>query len=397
MKKQNKKGINEVGIGIVVMALLLLFGGIFFNGDGDSFIKDKNGNSYNNVNKYLDPEHDDYIFFMNNTEIGRQNKVVDSFPNIELGGEESYNVLYQDNNFFLTANPFSGTYYSFFVPLDSPQEVKNLLVYFNLDKSSGSQNLILRLNDQIIYNGQARSSESPLSIPINVKKNFNMSANNSNDISTINAKITIEIEKPAFYSLFNWNKFEVKNLKILERRKTTSNNLREFSFQIDKEYLDNVYARFVIACDSSTERLPIEIDVNGYTLDSFIPECTSKFNTITKEIPKNILNENNNKLSMSTEGFYKIAYSFNKVYFNDKDVYFFDLPTFNGIYDAVIYGEFDTQIIDIRLNDEPFSIESREMKNIINYLETGKNKLEILTKPVLIKELRVEKSTFYED
>ena len=113
-------------------------------------------------------------------------------------------------------------------------------------------------------------------------------------------------------------------------------------------------------------------------------------------VPLSILkNQGANSIIMETEGYYKVAYSLNKIYFNDKDVYKFTINSFNDIVDVIIYGDFDKNVIDLRLNSQTFSLARDEIKSIIPYLRFGTNELRILTKPVEIEELIVEKNEFY--
>ena len=50
--------------------------------------------------------------------------------------------------------------------------------------------------------------------------------------------------------------------------------------------------------------------------------------------------------------------------------------------------------IDIRLNGQTMELDRDEIKSIIPYLRFGTNELKILTKPVEIKELIIEKNEF---
>ena len=127
----SKKGVNQVGIGIIAMAVLLLLGAIFiddpnFNSKTNYLdIKNNNSNSYPQEN---------YIFYLNNTDLGRQNKVTESFPNIELGSKEEYNTIYIGNSFRLNANPFTSNPYSFNINIKDPENVNELLIYFKSEK-----------------------------------------------------------------------------------------------------------------------------------------------------------------------------------------------------------------------------------------------------------------------
>jgi hypothetical protein len=60
-----------------------------------------------------------------------------------------------------------------------------------------------------------------------------------------------------------------------------------------------------------------------------------------------------------------------------------------------MYGDFDKEIIDIKLNSQIMSLRRDEIKSIIQYLRFGTNELKILTKPVEIKEFIIEKNEFY--
>jgi len=55
-----------------------------------------------------------------------------------------------------------------------------------------------------------------------------------------------------------------------------------------------------------------------------------------------------------------------------------------------IYGEFDVDAIDIKLNNEILSVNKNEIQSIIRHLKYGTNEITILTKPVEIEELSIE-------
>lgn len=376
--KNIKKATNQIGIGIIAMAILLLLGGIFLD-DGtvykDDYLDNKDKNN-------LYPE-ENYLFYLNSTDIGRQNKVTVSFPNVVIGAKEENNIIYVGNDFKLRANPFSKTYYSFNAQFSEPSNVNKFYLYFDVNRITGKQDIVVKIDDQIYYKNKATASEIPLTI--NYKPKINRS----------DVKVTIEIDKPAWYSLFNWNSFEFSELKVVENIQDKSNTEKDFSFQVDKQFLERVEINLVVDCQNTLDNIkPIQVDVNGYSIEDFTPNCASRYNTITREIPINILDEKQNNLQIKTKGYYKLAYSLNKIYFNDKETYKFTIANFNDVIDVVMYGDFDKDVVDLKLNGKIMSLKRNEIKSIIQYLRYGTNEVEFLTKPISIEEFVIEKSEF---
>lgn len=379
--RHTKKAVNEVGIGIIAMAVLLLLGSIFVDDSGSFGNGNNNYNNNNNNNNNYYP-HENFLFYLNNTNIGKQNKVTESFPNIELGSEVENDIIYIGNNFRLNANPFSSNRYNMTINIDDPKDTKYLLIYFKPERLSGDNEMIISVNGKRAVATPARASDVPINIPI---YNYNRST----------LTLSYELVKPSFLDIFNWNKLDITDIKVVEVKQNTENNQREFNFQIDKEFLERAYVDLSITCEKQ-QRVSeaIKIEVNGYIISNQNPDCTSRHNKITAQIPLNILKEDKNTLILETEGFYKVAYGINKVYYNDKELYKFTINSFNDIIDVVIYGDFDREVIDLRLNSQTFSLRRDEIKSIIPYLRFGVNELKILNKPVEIDELIIEKNEF---
>lgn len=376
--KLNKKAQNQIGFAIIAMALLLLFGSIFMD-DGSisksDYLKSKSENS----NGY--PE-ESYLFYLNDTEIGRQSKVTESFPNVRIGNKEENNVIYVGNNFKLRATPFSKTHYSFDLSFTDLENLNKYLLYFDVNKISGDQDLKIYLDGKLYYKNQALDNEMPLIMTY--------TPTNKSSVT-----VTFEIDKPNWYDLFNWNSYEVNNLKVIENIQDKSNNQKEFDFGIDKAYLERVELNLVVDCKETGDSLkPITVDINDYVIADFTPDCNSRYNTITKELPLNILNSDKNEVIFKTNGYYSIAYGLNKIYFNDKETYKFTINSFNDIIDVVMYGDFDEEVIDLRLNGQTMSLERDEIISIIPYLRFGSNELKFLTKPLEIDEFIIEKNEF---
>ncbi len=374
-----KKANNQIGMAIIVMALLLLFGGIFLEDSTNTNNSNSNNYDNNNLNK------SSFLFLLESIDIGKQKKVTQSYPNILLGSKEEFNTIFLGNDFRINANPFTTIPFSFDVDLSNNDNVNYLLLYFNLKRISGGQDLIILVNGKEISKNQANSAN----IPIKIYNTFN-STNNSTKM-----RITFLIDKPKWYSIFNWNKFDIVELKVVEVLRDKENNKRSFDFLINKDFLERVYLDLVISCDEVKEiSKPIEVVINNYILSNANPKCTSKYNKITTDIPIEILSNKKNRMTFKTNGFYKIAYSINKIYFNDEQTYKFNINNFNNFNDVVMYGDFNKEVIDVRLNSNNMSLTRNEYKSVLEYLRLGVNEITFLEKPLEIKKFTIEESIF---
>ena len=385
-KVRDRRATAEVGIAIIAMAILLLLGGIFVDSDSsskDDFFSSKGESiSDNNIDDDLDSNWEDsYLFYMYDTEIGRQRKVTQSFPNIDLGSKQEFNVVYLGNSFELMANPFSRTRYNFDVYFEDSDDVNYYMLYFNFDRESGEQALIIRADDDIVYQNMVTSSD----LPIIINKKF------YNDSS----KVSFELLKPKWYDIFNWNKFSVSSFKVVSVTQDRSNNEKDFTFEVNKGFLERVELNIVVSCDDGDKGdKPVKVTVNEYTIADFNPNCEDYINSETREIPLTILSNKINNLVFETSGFYKLSYSINKIYYNDEDTYSFQINSFNDIIDVVMYGDFDEEVLDLRINSQTLALERDEIMSIIPYLRFGSNEIKFLTKPIEIDEFIIEKNEF---
>jgi hypothetical protein len=371
---ENKKAVNEVGVGIIIMALLLFMGGVFVD-SSSSNSDDENDFESNDEN---------ILWKIENTNLGRQVKEIESFPNIELGSKEKVDIVYIGNSFRLNANMFAKNVYEFDLSFKDPEDVSSILVYFNIDRIRGDNPIIVKYNGIQVMKTLAKSSDLPLSLPVRISNSENFTS----------MKVSLEIEKPAFYSLFNWNKIDFSGFKIAQVSEDVSNRNREFNFQIKKdEFLKNVYIDLLIDCDEvKTVSEAVKITINGYIILNNNPNCQSSNSKISGNIPLNILNSDDGKntILFETEGYYKVGYGINKVYFNDKKNYKFSLNNFNGVGDIILFGDFDRSVIDIKINNHQINLIRNEITSILDYLRLGINEIKILTDKVEIEELTIE-------
>ena len=372
---KNKKAMNEVGVGIIIMALLLFMGGVFV---------DTNSSGSKNNNNDFESDDENILWKIENSNLGRQVKETESFPNIELGSREKIDIVYIGNSFRLNANMFAKNVYEFDLSFKNPEDVSSILVYFNIDRIRGENPIIVKYNGKQVMKTLAKSSDLPLSIPVRI--------NNPENFTSM--RVSLEIEKPAFYSLFNWNKIDFSGFKIAQVSEDVSNRNREFNFQIENdEFLENVYLDLLIDCDEVNEiSEAIKVTVNGYIILNNNPNCQSSNAKISGNVPLNILNtdDKKNTILFETEGYYKVGYGINKVYFNDKKNYKFSLNNFNGVGDIIMYGDFDISVIDVKVNNHQITLVRDEITSILDYLRLGTNEIKILTDKVEIEELVVE-------
>ena len=345
---KTKKATQALGIGIMAFALLLLLGGIISDTDF----------SYNEKNEYLEnkdhryghelPE-ENYLFYINESDIGRQNIVRESYPNIELGSKEEFKTVYIANNIELKANPFTKTKVNLRITPSNRENLQKLLIYANPESISGKQDLLVYINGNLEAQISPKSNHFPITLT-NIPQNSSFT-------------LTLELVKPKWYQLFNWNKLHLKDFRVVEVNQNEENNKREFNFHIEKDFLETVTIDLSISCENIKELSEaIEVKVNDYIISNQNPQCTSKHNRISAEVPLNILSNKINTLELKTSGFYKVAYSINKVYFNDQQEYKFTINSFNDIIDVIMYGDFDREVIDIKLNTKILQLERDEIK-----------------------------------
>lgn len=380
----NKKGLNQLGAGIIVMALLLFLSGLFsLDNSSQSNYINSNNNYYSNNTSY-DPN---VLFSLQNQVIGKDYKQIISFSNVYLGSKEDYKVIYLGNSFYLHSNPFTVSEHTIQVSVDNISNVGSLYLYFNTNRT-GEENLNVYVNGQLISSNKALPGDIPIVINKNQIKVF------KNKTLENQIFITFKLSKPKFYDIFNWNTLKIYDLKVVEKELNNDNKKKSFRFKTDNPYLKSLYVDLVISCGKYSgieDAPPIYGLLNGQIVFQDNPNCKSSNTVLEKNIPLNLLNNGYNELTLSTNGYYKLAVRVNEIYFNDQDTYYFNVDNFNNINDIVIYGDFDQDVIDLYINDRLISLGRREVKSILPYLVYGLNKITILTKPVEIKNLYIRK------
>jgi hypothetical protein len=367
-----KKKAN-IGLGILIMAVILLLGGILLSDNEFTWSSTKDRVDLDELG-YGD---ENTLFLLNDTSIGRQKKVTESFPNIEVGSKTTYENIYIGNSFTLNANPFTKNVQTIMIQNENYENTKYYYLYFNPKIVSGDNEMVIGVNGKKVAQIKGEDKEMPIILPKVNNHTFYVSFN---------------VIKPPFYSIFNWNKREISDVSVVAVNENLKNKEKLINFDMDLEELEKAYIDVIVSCkDTSRDLLPaLKVKVNDYILTDQNPDCSTRDNRLTLQIPLNILKENKNNLSFSTDGFYKLSYGINKIYYTDKQTYKFNVNNFNNIVDVIIYGEFDDDVIDLRINKKLISLQRDEIKSIIGYLRYGVNELKILNLPVDIEELRIE-------
>jgi hypothetical protein len=381
--KTNKKTINEIGVGIILMAILLLLGNLLVD---NTQTNSKNKNYFDSDSEEnLVYNSENYFFRISETTIGKQQTEIETYSNIYLGTKTEFKTIYLGNTFYLHSNPFNSNINSIKLDLKKYRNnTKSLLLYFDTERN-GDEDLKIFANGQLVSRNKATSKDIPILI-IEPKKYLN---ENSSKLI-----ISFQLNKPSWYDFFNWNKVEIRNLKIVQEIENNDYKEKIINFNIDRTNLKNLIVDMTISCSeySGKEIAPPIIGLlNDQEVFSENPNCISRFTKITANIPSSILKNIDNELKITTSGFYKVALRLKQVYYNEQDIYYFNVNSFNDFYDAFLFGDFDKNAIDLRLNGKYISLKRGEGKSVITYLRHGVNEIEILTKPIEIKNLYIEK------
>jgi hypothetical protein len=376
----NKKANKELGIGIIAFALLLLLVGIFQeNPITLEPIDNSNNGAYNNDEF---PEKN-YLFYLEDFELGTQKKSTQSFPNIKLGSQKEYITTFIEPRIILIENMFRSVEYKLSYSIENTKDTKELLLYSNIEQLSGSNEIEVYNNGKLITSIPAKSKY----LPIRIRE---LNKNGTNEI-------VLKIKKVPFYNIFSWNKIEFRDFRIVELRKNEDENTKTFTFEVDKENLQNVSIQLVVNCEENSKTSQgIEIKVNDYILTNQNPTCTSRYNRIGVLVPKNILTfDKPNTLTLSTQGYYTLAYSITSTSFNEQESYKFVINDFSEIFDVVVYGDYDKNYLSIKINNKRLEIPRNDYVSIFPYVRYGVNEIEFLQKPLSIKEFVIEKIDYY--
>ncbi len=374
MNKVNKKGTKELGIGIIAFAMLILIGGIL--SDNPISVSEKDQYSSSKTSNY--PE-ENYLFYLEDFDLGKEQKITSNYPNVEIGSKEELNSIYIRQYLELKSNMFKKNEAEIRLVVTSREDLKELQIYSSSNQLSGDENLIFKINGK-----EVAEVPSEGYFPVTIR-----------DIPQNDTFVlSVSLNKPKWYELFNWNKLELTDFRIIEVLEDSNEKTKQFSFDVNShEYLDELLVDLVVSCDVVKEYSEsISVKVNDYIVGNQNPSCASRYNRMTFNISKNILNDEDepNILEFQTEGYYKLGYSIIKTYYNDQEVYKFNIQDFSEVFDVIMYGDFNKETIDVEINKKIISLERDEIKSILPYLRIGVNQIEFRDMPLEIDEFVIE-------
>ena len=377
---QQKQESIKVIVGMAVLVFMFLAGTFFI---GKSPVQDNPEPSTGNGNDNYEREEplEDYILYINDSYLGKSQTKVDPFPNIHLGIQKEHRKIVEHQGFELSSSPFSNNYYVLDLQLEDSKNVKELLIYFSPNNLKGNPRIIVKTQNTGT-SSYLRSGDTPLIL---------------GGIFNTSTSILFKIERPKWYNLFTRDKAEIENLQVLANYENREEMTKTYNFDIQKEHLQQAFIELLVACDNKkTISDAIKIELNGYIIANTNPDCLTRIKKVTAKIPLNILKENRNTLEFETKGFYTFSYTINKIYLNEQKQYPFLIKDFNGLYDIIIRGDFDQEIISILINNKKINLARDNITSIIQYVRLGTNTLEFRENELYVKELYIQETNYWD-
>jgi hypothetical protein len=383
--KTKKAIINPFSIGIILFLFLLIF--VLFSdietnnnsNDKYSYLNNKEKtSSITSIDEEIDPSK---IFKLGKTYIGKEKTVVENSEYFELGAIERFLQLHS-GSFNLKKKLFGSSFYYFEIPIENKKFLDSLLFYFEPEYLSGSDAMFnININNLKFIKTPIDAKNTPIKIKLdNTTKNAD------------SLKIEISILNDGFFSFPN---VRINDFKVLGKMLSDKNSKKDFYFQTNLRSIDELDLELIVRCRDKKEYGFVDISINENLIETLIPNCNLGEEVINIPIPLSILDGDKNKLTFETDSFFQISYNLNSKYLEQGNVYRFTINNFNDFLDIVVYGNFDKEVIDIKVNSKTLSLKKDEVLSIFPYLKIGVNQVKILTSPLEIEEFVVEKVDYY--
>ena len=367
-----KKSLNPFAIGIILFSFLALFFVFFEN--NNSIVSKSDYESLEVVNK------SDKLFFLEDKTLGSQTTISQNYKDITIGKIRENDVIYSTNFFRLNSNPFGSNEIKLSFDIFDAKDTEELLVYFNTNYIKGDSQIVnFDLNGLKQVKTLLSNENSPLSIRFDQK------------LKTLqNVDMIINLENIAFYDFFNWNKADVKEFSIVQSKVSNDSVNMNFNFEVKLEDLKSSYITIYVSC-LDDDRDEISFYVNENFISKAFPTCQKDSEEFKINVPINLFEDKQNTLILKTEALYKISFSIQNEYFERRNSYTFNLDSFKNLYDVVLYGDFNKDKLNIKINSKTVELDLDEVKSIMPYLNFGVNKITFLDDDLEIYELSIEK------
>ncbi|NIA04191.1 MAG: hypothetical protein GWP09_02465 [Nitrospiraceae bacterium] len=205
-----------------------------------------------------------------------------SIDDIRISALTEAKVLRTENPFFIKSNIFSSKTKKIMFKINDLDNTNNILLSFTSSKHKGI--LEIYLNGYEIMNYELSSSNIK---PVELPKDYLQDQN------------VLEFKVSRGFLLSNY--YNIENLKVTAYVKNKLHSKSTSTFQIsdtELQTIDSAKLTYFIQCHSNEEG-KLSIDINGYSLGSFMPDCDS-FRKI--EFPVSYLSSGDNYLNFATDG-----------------------------------------------------------------------------------------------
>lgn len=294
----------------------------------------------------------------------------------ELGSISLYSTMEQESDLlgsrlYVSRNIFSNNYQDMNFKLEDVYDLTALGLFFNV--VSGKGKIIVRLNENNIYQGQGTSFDLPINLPLNFLK--------------YNNKLTIMASSPGL-NIFRSNYYELRDVSLVKTEKfVNKEEVRMFS--VDKEQMksDGKLEFYVNCLKVGKAQGILEVSLNERNIFTKRIGCDTGKNMV--EVRKEYFKDGENSLKFEIDrGDYKIEdlnleYSIKT---GENPMYYFSID------EEDLYKEFELRLLFGRgelkramiiLNGEEISMISEEeewVKDISGYLDKGENYIKIIPK-----------------
>ena len=394
IKMKSKKS-SAFAIGIALFLLLIGFSLLFEDPSSDKYtyndykaVNDKDNSNIFSLRKSSNLKGDEIenLLYLEDKKIGDSNIVSRQYTNEEVGIVEDFVDLQYGGNFILRSNPLRRDEFYTEFSLPNSDELTDIYLYFEpISVGSSISDKIIEINLNDIKFVKTGIEQRSIPIRISIDDNLKQS-----DV----IKVSISLENVPIFSIFNWNKVEFYQFKIIGRTQNKENVQKEFSQIVNLEDLDRATMSINILCDENLDAEdPLELYLNAQKVRSINLNCDTKKTDIFN-IPLDYFSNDKNDFVFKTEGFYKINYLLNLEYLNDRTGYSFILDSFDDVYDVVLYGSFNRNVINLKINNNTMTMTNDEVISILRYVDIGRNSIKFLDDSLQIEELIIEKNKY---
>ncbi len=292
-------------------------------------------------------------------------------PSINLFSVTSQKVISLGNSVIISRSLFNNNYQDLSFKIEDLSNIKNLKLFFNAVSLKGD--LIVYINNQVIFKGLISNQDLPLEIPSSLIKNENI--------------IRFESSSPSWRFL-SINKYNLKDVKIIQD--STSENKKEIRrFNIEKENINKANLNYFINCiNINKEQGLLKLFLNNFNLHFGQVICDA--NQQSLDISKNYLINGENILSFEADKGNYILEQIELIVKTDEakvPTYFFDAKENelnNEIFlrmDLIPNIDDERSSATIIINDERITLDTEKnlfSKDISSLIKEGENFIKII-------------------